>query len=183
MSNLVEHAKRELELAGFYQDDEDRLNKMLRDNVIELIEVFSKQGHSGMSAPIVSRIFYKLANYQTLQPITGEDDEWNDIGQEMGINIYQNKRCSALFKKGKDGRAYYLDAIMWHDVETDTTFTRNVTLRYDNRIIEIGSTHYVRFPFTPKTFIVDIIKMEDGIYISVDSQKLDDVFDYYDLKA
>ena len=53
MSNTLNHAKRELALLGYKpieelkEDDPDR---WIQENILELLEVFSKQEHSGMSA-------------------------------------------------------------------------------------------------------------------------------------
>ena len=100
---LIEHAKMELEIAGLFDEDSDYAGMVAKD-VMELVEVFAKQGHSGMSAPYVAKLFNKLANYEPLQPITGKDEEWGDVRDLGGDKSwYQNKRCSALFKDGKDG--------------------------------------------------------------------------------
>jgi hypothetical protein len=65
-SNLVEHAKRELELAKLLTEEGDFYGGMLGEAVLELVRVFSKQGHSGMSAPITLATFAKVANFETL---------------------------------------------------------------------------------------------------------------------
>ena len=111
---LIDHAKTELQIAGLFDKEGDFYEGMTGKAVMELIELFSKQGHSGMSAPIVANIFKKLANYEPLGHITGKDDEWNDVSN-LGKTLYQNKRCSGLFKDGKDGRPYYIDAIVKRD--------------------------------------------------------------------
>ena len=113
---LIEHAKIELQIAGLFDEEGDFYGGATGEAVMELIEVFSKQGHSGMSAPIVADLFKKLANYETLQPITGKDEEWGDV-RDLGDGVpwYQNKRCSALFKDGVDGKPYYIDAIVKRD--------------------------------------------------------------------
>ena len=54
---LIEHAKTELEIAGLFDVKGGFYEGMTGKAVIELIEVFSKQGHSGMSAPLVANIF------------------------------------------------------------------------------------------------------------------------------
>lgn len=112
---LIEHAKTELEIAGLFDKDSD-YEGAIGKAVMELIEVFSKQGHSGMSAPYVVSIFEKLANFKPLLGITGKDEEWGAV-RDLGIDgsWYQNKRCSAIFKDGKDGRPYYIDAIVKRD--------------------------------------------------------------------
>ena len=99
---LTERAKLELQMAGLFDDDSD-YNGAIGEAVMELIEVFDKQGHSGMSAPYVVSIFEKLANFKPLLPITGKDEEWGDISISDGQPWYQNKRCSAIFKDAKDG--------------------------------------------------------------------------------
>ena len=48
MSNLLDFAKSELEFAGYYNGDE--MNQATADGVLQLLEVFSEQGHSGFSA-------------------------------------------------------------------------------------------------------------------------------------
>lgn len=71
--------------------------------ILELIDVFSKQGHSGFSASYVSYMFNKLANYKILSPL--KDTGWNEI--ENGY--YQNDRLSSVFKNDTYG-TYDVDA-------------------------------------------------------------------------
>ena len=114
--SLIEHAKTELQLAGLFDKEGDFYDGMTGKAVMELIEVFAKQGHSGMSAPYVISIFEKVANFKPLIGITGKDEEWGAV-RDLGVggSWYQNKRCSAIFKDGKDGRPYYIDAIVKRD--------------------------------------------------------------------
>ena len=102
---LVDFAKKELELIKAFDKEGDFYGGMTGKSVLELIEVFAKQGHSGMNAGIVRQLFHKLADYKPLSPLTLEDDEWNQ-GLD-GSSLYQNKRNFSVFKDGKDGRAYY----------------------------------------------------------------------------
>lgn len=105
MSNLVEHAKTELKLAGIFDKDSDYAG-MLGGAVMELVEVFAKQGHSGASAGRTLQLFNKVANFKPLLSLTLKDDEWGEVSN----GVFQNKRNSAVFKDSKDGRAYYIDA-------------------------------------------------------------------------
>ena len=66
-----------------------------KKNVLELLEVFSKQGHSGSSADYVINLFKKLASYEPVALIMCTNDEWNKIDDDM--NIYQNNRCNAVY--------------------------------------------------------------------------------------
>ena len=114
MSNLIDHAKEEFKLLGWPGDCE--MQQMVCDNVLELMEVFSKQGHSGSSAPYIIDLFKKLAMFKIIAPLTGEDDEWCDVSDMCdGNETYQNKRCSAVFKDGKNGKAYWIDGKIFRD--------------------------------------------------------------------
>jgi hypothetical protein len=155
MSNLISHAEKELSLIGY--DGDDEYNHLAKNAIMELITTFSKQGHSGFSASYVIEMFTQLANYETLSPLTGKDDEWIDVND----GLYQNIRNSAVFKQ--DNMAYYVDAYIW--VESDgSCFTNRDSIGY------IKS-----FPFTPKKFYIKIDK--DGNVI--DSEKINLAKKYY----
>jgi hypothetical protein len=188
MSSL-QHAKLELELAGFF-DKDSIYDGAIGDAVMELMEVFSKQGHSGMSAPIVAELFHKLANFEPILPITGKDEEWgevHDLGN--GNPWYQNKRCSALFKDGKDGKPYYIDAIIKRDQKglcwSGMAWLSEEDYKTGDRSKMVGKRGYIKsFPFTPKTFYIDVMDVEvakdDWESFVVDTSQLDEAFNYYD---
>jgi len=176
--SLTNYAKTELQTAGFFDEDSD-YGGLIGEAVMELIEVFSKQGHSGMSAPYVASIFNKLANFEPLLPITGKDEEWgdvNDLGD--GKPWYQNKRCSALFKDGKDGKPYYIDAIIKRNQNEED-------YKSGDRTKMVGKRGYVKsFPFVPKTFYIDVKDVEvgkdDWESFVVDPSQLEEAWEYYD---
>ena len=100
MSNLVDYAKDELKRIGMINSGE-AYNDWAAKAILDLIELFSSQGHSGFTAPYIAGMFNRLAMFKPASPLTGEDDEWKDIGNGR----LQNKRYSAVFKD-KDGIAY-----------------------------------------------------------------------------
>ena len=106
--SLIKYAERELRLAGFFDKDSD-YEGTLGKAVMELIEVFSKQGHSGFSANRVVSLFEKVARYENLLPLTGEDSEWNDISDLDGGTL-QNNRVSSVFKEKETARKHASDA-------------------------------------------------------------------------
>jgi hypothetical protein len=65
LSNLVDHAEKELKKAGLFDADSD-YDGMLGDAVLELIRTFAAQGHSGFSAQMTRELFYKLSNFEEL---------------------------------------------------------------------------------------------------------------------
>jgi len=186
---LINHAKTELQIAGLFDNDSD-YDGAIGEAVMELIEVFSKQGHSGMSASYVIDIFEKLANYKPLMGITGKDEEWGDVKDYgNGEPWYQNKRCSAIFKDGKNGKPYYIDALIKKS-ENGTCWSGMAWLSEEDyksgdRSKMVGKKAYIKsFPFTPKTFYIDVkdveVAKDDWESFVVDPSQLDEVFNYYD---
>jgi hypothetical protein len=165
MSNLVNFARKELELAGYF-DKDAMYGGMLGDAVIKMIEQFADEGHSGMSANITISLFQRLAHFEPLTPLTGENDEWNDISDDSftafaitepdeetndiisAINsskpckkLWQNKRCSHVFKD-EDG-AYDSEGRIFRE-PSGACFTSK-----DSRVP-------VTFPYTPKREYIDV---------------------------
>lgn len=142
--NIVRHAEREFLAAGYKtlnQEQEDGPNKWMQENVLELIEIFSRQGHSGFSAPYAVETFRKLALYEPLVPLSGSDDEWIEVGD----GVFQNIRCSRVFKD-KDrfnGQAYDIEGRIF---------------REPNGACYSNSDSYVpvTFPYIPKREYVDV---------------------------
>jgi len=109
MSNLVDYAKDELKRIGMIGSGEP-YNDCVTRAILDLIGLFSSQGHTGFTAPYTINAFSRLAMFKPLSPLTGEDDEWNDVGG----GLLQNKRYSAVFKD-EDGTAYDIDGKVFTD--------------------------------------------------------------------
>lgn len=142
MSNKLKWAEAELKLAGYdVNDTEDGPNKWLAEGTLELLKVFSEQGHSGMSAPYAVALFEKLAMWKPIAPLTGEDDEW----MEVDTDVWQNKRNSTVFK-GEDGQAYWMDGrVFWEwysapDIDDGKPYKRCYTGRESRVTIEFPWT-------------------------------------------
>ena len=142
MSNLLKHAERELKFIGY--DGKDEYNNMAKAAIMELLTTFANQGHSGFSANYIVNLFNKLAKYETLSPLTGNDDEWNDVSDMSGEMLFQNNRDSRVFKDATG--TYFIEAIIWNE-SGESSYTNKDSNRY------IKS-----FPFTPKTFYVEVDK-------------------------
>ena len=202
MNNLTEHAKRELELAGMF-DEDSGYDRMVGESVIELIEVFAKQWHhSGLNCDAtmdVIHLFNRVSNEQVLTPVDDGDGEWVEGSSEM----YMHKRLSSLWREGKKGSPYFLNAIIFKNQHGEL-----VASAMTEKGESIGRFHYVKyFPFQPKTFIIDVIShsievalnkgfdltgfeflSKDGksfwkkIHTIADPEQLNEVWEYYDRK-
>lgn len=103
-SRLYQHAKLELEMAGLLED-EGLYGDMLGKAVLELVEVFARQGHSGMSASITLDVFNRVAGFGVLTPLTFESDEW----VRHSTDTWQHKRKSSVFTADQGKTWYDLD--------------------------------------------------------------------------
>jgi hypothetical protein len=144
--SYIDHFKRECEILGWPGGCE--MQKMICDNIEELLNTFASQGHSGFSADYALGIFEKAVRFDPLTPLTGEDSEWLSISNEMSgkKELYQNIRCSEVFKEGKKGQAYWIHGKIFKE-KNGTTYTSK-----DSRI-------FIDFPWSkPKPEIVEVEK-------------------------
>lgn len=99
MSNLLDHAKRELELAGIEED--------VRPSLLIAVAAFSSYGHSGGSAAICTSILTDLLQYKNLTPLTDSPSEWMNVAEMSGTKLWQNIRNSECFSTD-GGRTYWV---------------------------------------------------------------------------
>ena len=120
MSNYQRHAMEEFRAAGWTNENgkfKDEMQEMICNHVLKLLEVFHDEGHSGSSAPYAINLFTKLAKFEPIAPLTGEDWEWHDVSEYSGKTTWQNKRCGSVFKD--DTGAYDIDGIVFWDWHKD----------------------------------------------------------------
>ncbi len=106
----------EFRAAGWCDENgkfDDEMQEAICKHVLELLKVFSDEGHSGSSAPYAINVFKTLAMFEPLVPLTGEDWEWTEVSD----GTFQNKRCSHVFKQADrfDGQAYDIDGIIFYN--------------------------------------------------------------------
>ncbi len=195
MTNSQSHAKKELEILA--KTTPDAIVTPFTKEILALCEAFGKSGQSGGSAPYtasaISQAVKKLMMFETLSPLTGEDSEWSDVAEiSNGRPMFQNNRDSGVFKDGKDGKAYFIDAIVFNG-DIGGGFTGSGVMASNGETI--GSVQYIKeFPFKPKTFYIDVIdhrwKDKDEKQPDVngdwwthsikDEKQLTEVFEYYE---
>jgi hypothetical protein len=100
-SNLVEHARRELELLG---EEPGTIAGYLK-----VIRAFADMGHSGGSAAVAIPVIHELLQFKNLRPLTDDPAEWEHIAEDVAgqPDLWQNLRNSEAFSKD-GGRTYYL---------------------------------------------------------------------------
>lgn len=147
--SLVEHAKAEFRAAGWCDENgkfNDEMQHFMCDQIIELLTIFGEHGHSGSSAPYAIELFSKLAKFEPLVPLTGEDWEWNAAYDD----VLQNKRCSHVFKNIKTGECYDINGkVFWEWCKPYEG--REPFEPYKSYYTCRESFTPVIFPYTPKT--------------------------------
>jgi hypothetical protein len=99
MSNLVDHARRELAIIG-----ED---PWITDGLCKVIAAFAEMGHSGFSAEHCAAALEKLLRFRPLSPLTDDPAEWIDQSEISGTPLWQGVRDPrAMSKDG--GKTYAL---------------------------------------------------------------------------
>jgi hypothetical protein len=182
MSKTKSYAEHELDILE--KTVTDAIITPFREELLALVDKFGKSGQSGGSAPYtasaLSQAVKKLCLQEPICSITGIDEEWVDVAEyNNGDSLYQNNRCHALFKEGRDERPYYLDAIVWKTPK-GVTYTGSAYL--PNGEIVLSRQHIKGFPFEPKTFYVDVTEEEvapDDWVFHVRNRDLNEVYSYY----
>lgn len=103
-SNLARHAWDELDRAGLFTDDGDFYDGMTGRAVMDLVDVFVEQGHSGMSASIVIDILRRVMAFEPLSPLTDDPAEW----EEVMDGLWQSRRHARAFSQD-GGKTYRLN--------------------------------------------------------------------------
>jgi len=204
---LVDKAQYELDLLMKNSDGTPVIGEFVPE-VMALVKKFADSGQSGGSAPftaqIITQVLQKLLAHEPLgEGITGNDDEWADCSiyedAEEGTGTFQNKRLSSVFKEGKEGTPYYLDAIVFTPEGKDYGFTSGGVGMTEGSKDTVSSSQFIKsFPFAPKTFKITVKekeyrRLEDGSLVEeegggwweswiADPKQLDEVWEYYDKK-
>ena len=184
MSNLLSFAEKELNLLNelIKKDGDTCIAEEFFPEILALVKKFGESGQSGGSAPYtagtICKILKDLLSFTPVTPVMGTDNEWNDVCNDC----YQNNRFSAVFKNKDNNKSYYLDAIVWKD-QHGCCFSGTARL-YDGT--KISSHCYIKeFPYTPKTFYVDVVDKltTDGdiAHFIKDESVMDEIVKYYNL--
>jgi hypothetical protein len=84
--SVIQAARDELKRINFDPAETEKLISIMQD--------FFSEWDSGGAVQIVAPILYKCLLAMPLSPLTGEPDEW----MEVGPRVFQNRRCPTVFK-------------------------------------------------------------------------------------
>lgn len=96
MSNLMDHARNELELCGQFRED-----PAFATSILAAVAAFaSYPGHSGGSAMAGIQMLGDLLSFKNLSPLTNNPDEWIKHTPDMWDgehHVWQNRRNGEAF--------------------------------------------------------------------------------------
>lgn len=152
MDNIRKHALLEFKAAGWLDwngNFKDSMQENICNHVLDLLKVFSDEGHSGSTAPYAVNLFKQLAMFEPIVPLTGEDWEWKDLGN----NKYQNKRCSHVFKDA-DGSVYDSEGKIFWEWYKDEETGKKMKSYFTSRESRVPIT----FPYIPEKVYVERVE-------------------------
>lgn len=106
-SELVRHARRELEAIGQFKGDPE-----FADSIVKAVEAFAAYGHSGGSAGAGIAMLHELLQFHNLGPLTDHPEEWMHVGAQdprtpTGAgDVWQSRRRADAFSED-GGKTYY----------------------------------------------------------------------------
>ena len=155
---MIEFAKWQLNklLEKCTDDSEREMQEMMNNDVLELLRVFSEQGHSGFSAPIAIMLFSKLANHRLITEVEDNPEDWDENGQ--------HKYIPSIFKRD-DGTCYYLYGRLFAEPNSDNFFynkASNIDITFPIKPSDLNTKHIrLHYMFDDKPIIE---QLRDGDY-------------------
>lgn len=102
--SFAKRCQEELDIILDSIEDESSLEaqKMISENIMELVRVLDSQAHSGLSMEYLRATLDRLMRGLPLKPLMGTEDEWTKPKRLGGRVTQQNKRYSSVFRYDED---------------------------------------------------------------------------------
>ena len=140
--NLHDHAVNELSRLDDGSEEQAEVNK----DILQIVDDFSGQGHSGFSASYTLNLLTRLLKFYPLTSIKDDESEW----EAHAGAINQAKRYSALFKD-EDGSVYDIDRI-------------SIVYEGHENSSWCGPRYYVKLPYRPNPNLHYTIKVPNEFW-------------------
>lgn len=118
--------------------------------ILETIQFVSAFRMTPAMQSYFTKILTPLLEYKPIEKLTGEDWEWVDISSVAELpkgSLYQNIRCSDVFKDGETGKSYWREDYIF-STDGGDTWKKLIERSY----VEIDFPHDVS---EPKRKIID----------------------------
>lgn len=148
-SGIYGWAKREVDIVkrANHEEGSEYLHMCL-DAALEAYATLIRQGHSGNSIVFTASILNRLISGKPLTGVEDDPDEWNLITEKYGVNQYQSRRMSSLFKYEDtvSGEVWFKDVNRFVCVDRD-----NPTVTYHSSLVDklMHSLMPISMPYCP----------------------------------
>ena len=110
-SGFIKFALREFKQGGLNIEDPQEYEDHVAVHVLQLLELFSREGHSDFSAGLTIHWFNKLASFKPLTPLrnpmeTGLYHDVSDFNMKTGKQTLQSTHVSSVFSED-GGKTWY----------------------------------------------------------------------------
>lgn len=122
--SIIEQAEIELKTINFGEED-----SMV---MVDILKRFFAQWDSGGGVFVAATVLQRLIAGKPLSPLTGADDEWIDRSEMSSNPMFQNRRCSTVFKHGPGGGG------LAYDIDVPGVSKHPVTFPYWPKGAEVG---------------------------------------------
>lgn len=114
-SNMIAHARRELEFTGWFKEDTDGMHmEWWAESLVAAVAEFTHYGHSGGSAGAAIMMLHELVQFHPLGPLTSNPEEWMDVAEYTdGTELWQNRRNSRVFSHDNGQTWYSIEDPRW----------------------------------------------------------------------
>ena len=165
-SGFIKFALREFKQGGLNIEDPQEYEDHVAVHVLQLLELFSREGHSGFSASLAIHWFKNLASYKLITPLlnpmeTGLYHDVSEFSMKTGKQTLQSTHVSGVFSE--DGGK------TWYDIDRKPKgiqkiycyiyrhFLCNITTGKVRDWLHSFTRVYVKFP-KPKAEISDVTR-------------------------
>jgi hypothetical protein len=154
LDHLMEHAIRELDLAGIKEDENEPVNTKgntwMRRHLLSVVQEFKDAGHSRGSITSAIDILTLILTLRPLTPLKGTEDEWEERDLYFADGLkYLNKRCPTVYKT-TDGRVVDVEGKMYWEWLDDGNGNQYRSF-YKNKDCWVDIT----FPYFPNTEYIE----------------------------
>lgn len=175
----------EREFLALRKSNTDAVVLEFEPQILAIEKAFSESGQSGGSAPYVIEAIIstirKSLNGEAFSPLTGEDNEWVDISEATEGETFISQRDSRVFKEM--GNCFMVSALVIK-MENGTCYTGSFwksesDMNTGDKSLKIPSKQPIpSFPFTPKSFYIDVVDINDEL-VCKDVSQLEDAMQYF----
>ena len=165
-SGFIKFALREFKLGGLNVEDPQEYEDHVAVHVLQLLELFSREGHSGFSASLAIHWFKNLASYKPITPLlnpmeTGLYHDVSEFNMKPGKQTLHSTHVFSVFSE--DGGK------TWYDIDREPKgiqkiycyiyrhFLCNITTGKVRDWLHSFTRVYVKFP-KPKVEISDVTR-------------------------